>query len=34
MRPHCFMRATLDVCALFASAIARKHAPGGGVDSR
>src|SRR6266446_4736422 len=30
MRPRCFMRATLDVCALFASAIARKHAPGAG----
>src|SRR6266403_4658756 len=30
MRPHCFMRATLDVCALFATAIARKHAPGAG----
>jgi hypothetical protein len=24
MRPDCFMRATLDVCALFASAIAKK----------
>src|SRR5260370_36261835 len=33
MRPHCFMRATLDVCALFASAIARKHAPGAGGQS-
>jgi len=31
-RPHCFMRATLDVCALFASAIAKKHPPRGGVD--
>src|SRR5260370_40062415 len=30
VRPHCFMRATLDVCALFASAIARNHAPGAG----
>ena len=27
------MRATLDVCALFASAIAKKHAPGAGWTS-
>jgi hypothetical protein len=33
MRPHCFMRARLDVCALFASAIAKKHAPGPGWAS-
>ena len=32
MRPHCFMRATLDVCALFASAIAKKHASRAGVE--